>query len=365
MIPTDKSTLIRSGFAVLLALFAGCDRGRNQQRFRTEYRMQVTVGPNNHWGKGAAKFAELVQQKTNGRIHIKPYYGGQLIKGAQLNSSQMVAGGAIDCAFESTINTAPVIPAMNLFSLPFFVASYDRVDRLENGNTGKLLFDQMRQKGLEPLAWGENGFRQLTNSKHRIAAPQDLDGLKIRVVGSPIFIDIFRALGADPVNMNWGDAVSAFQQHVVDGQENPCGILLAVRIYQYHPFITYWNYAIDPLVLYWNRKQFEAFPPDIQQAIREAAAEAARYQKALARVGLDDGTALRVLREEFKSEPEITAPTAYMEEKGAKITILTPAQQQTFRTAVKKVTEKWRQTIGKAVLSAARQDLRETTGSQP
>jgi tripartite ATP-independent transporter DctP family solute receptor len=364
MTTLGKAPRIRKRYgAILMAAAAVClvlACGRKSGGFRPEYRMQVTVGPANHWGRGAAKFAELVAEKTGGRVNVKPYYGGQLLKGAQLNSSQMVAGGAIDCALESTINTAPVIPAMNIFSIPFFVQTYENLDRLESGKTGDLLFEQMRAKGLTPLAWGENGFRQLTNSKHAVDSPDDLNGLKVRVVGSPIFIDIFRVLGADPVNMNWGDAVTAFQQRVVDGQENPAGILLAVQIYQYHKHITYWNYVIDPLMFYWNEKQFDAFPQEVQTAIREAAEEAARYQKALARAGLDDGTALRILQDEFGTEPDIPNPTAYLQEKGAEITVLTPEQTAAFKQAVQPVADKWLDVVGADVVQAANDDL-ETT----
>src|SRR6056297_1872771 len=253
---------------MLVGTGGGCFR-QSEPGFKNEYKMQVTVGSTTYWGRGAARFAELAGKKTGGRIKIKPYYGSQLLKGAQLNSAQMVASGTIDCAFESTINTAPVLPSMNIFSLPFFINTFERLDRIEQGKTGQLLFEKMRKKGLEPLAWGENGFRQLTNSKRMVTTPGDLNGLRVRVVGSPIFIDIFRQLGADPVNMNWGDAVSAFQQKIVDGQENPPGILLAVRIHQYHQYATFWNYAVDPLILYWNKKQWGKFPKDIKTALRE------------------------------------------------------------------------------------------------
>ena len=124
---------------------------------------------------------------------------------------------------------------------------------------------------MQPLAWAENGFRQVTNSKRPIASPADLKGLRIRVVGNPLFMDTFRQLGADPVNMNWGDAQTAFQQGVVDGQENPVGVLIPVQIWQYNKYVTMWNYLVDPLVFYWNKKQWQAFPPDIQKAMKEAA----------------------------------------------------------------------------------------------
>ena len=172
------------------------------EEFKKEYKLQVTVGPTFYWSQGAAKFAELVKEKTGGRIIIKPYYGSSLLQGAQLKSAQLVAKGVIDCAFESTINISSVIGECNLFSLPFFINTFENLDRLEQGKTGEAVFSAMKKKGLMPLAWGENGFRQITTGKKEIHRPEDLKGMKVRIVGSEIFIDIFRQLGADPMNMN-------------------------------------------------------------------------------------------------------------------------------------------------------------------
>lgn len=351
--------LIAAGFATTLSSCRRSPAGKDgAPTFKTEYRMQVNVGPTTYWGMGAAKFAELVKEKTHGRIRVKPYYGSQLLKGAQLNAAQTVAMGGIDCAFESTINTAPAIPEMNVFCLPFFIPSYAAIDRVEKGQCGRLLFNAMEKKGLMPLAWGENGFRQLTNSRHAVQRPEDLKNLKIRVVGSPLFIDIFRTLGADPVNMNWGDAITAFQQGTVDGQENPVQILLAVQIHQYHKFMTRWNYLADPLILYWNRKEFLAFPADIQQAIRAAAGDAAQYQKALARTGLDNGASLALLKDKFKFTPKIVDPLAHFKQHGITITQLGAAERQAFKQATAAIREKWTERIGRAVVEAAKLDMK-------
>lgn len=350
-----------AGFAIGIFLMANAcgQRGGVERAFKAEYRMQVNVGPRTTWGMGAARFAELVRERTGGRISVKPYYNSELLRGAQLLAAQMVARGSIDCALESTINISPVVPGMNIFVLPFVVRSFDRVDRLQRGDTGRLLFDQMRAKGLEPLAWGENGFRQLTNSRKPVRSPADLRGLRVRVVGSPIFVDIFRALGADPVNMNWGDAITAFQQGAVDGQENPVGILLPSQIYEYHRHATFWNYACDPLVLYWCKSEWDKFPRDIQDAIRSAAEEACAFQKALARVGLDGGESVRLLAERFGYAPDVSEPVALMQEKGMAIVVPTEEELARFREATRPVTEKWKEMIGRDIVNAAERDLKE------
>ncbi len=325
--------------------------------FKKEYKMQINVGPQFYWGMGAQKFSDLVKQRTNGQINIKPYWGSSLLKGAQLKSAQLVANGVIDCAMESTINISPVITEANIFSLPFFINTFENLDRLEQGQTGKAVFTSMDAKGLVGLAWAENGFRQVTNSKREIRSPEDVRGLRLRVVGSPIFIDIFRQLGADPVNMNWGDAVSAFQQGVVDGQENPVGVLVPVQIYQYHKYATFWNYLVDPVIYYWNKKQWEAFPPDIQKIIQEAAQEAGRFEIALCRAGLDGDKSLNVLKNEFNHTMEVPEPVKFMESKGMTVTFLSDEERQAFIEATKPLYEKWVPKIGEDLYKKALSDM--------
>jgi tripartite ATP-independent transporter DctP family solute receptor len=325
--------------------------------FKKEYKLQVTVGPNFYWGQGAAKFAELVKEKTGGQINIKPYYGSSLLQGAQLKSAQLVAKGVIDCAFESTINISSVIPECNTFSLPFFVNTYENLDKLEQGETGQAIFKAMKKKRMMPLAWGENGFRQITNDKIAIRRPQDLTDMKVRVVGSPIFIDIYRQLGADPVNMNWGDAITAFQQGVVDGQENPAGVLMPVQIWQYHSQVTFWNYLADPLIFYWNKQQWDKFPKDIQQAILQAAIEAGRFEKALCRAGLDGKTSINILKNEFNHVMKNPDPISFLKQNKMTVTILSDEERETFKKATQPVYEKWVPRIGKELVEKARKDM--------
>jgi TRAP-type C4-dicarboxylate transport system substrate-binding protein len=215
----------------------------------------------------------------------------------------------------------------------------------------------MEKVGLTPLAWAENGFRQITNSKHPILSPEDLKGLRIRVVGNPLFMDTFRQLGADPVNMNWGDAQTAFQQGVVDGQENPVGVLIPVQIWQYHKYATMWNYLVDPLIIYWNQKEWKAFPEDIRKAIKASAEESGRFEIALCRAGLDGDKSINVLKNEFKYDMKVPEPVKFMESKGMTVSFLTDAQVKAFVEATAPVTEKWAKEIGSNLVQKARADM--------
>lgn len=325
---------------------------------KKEYKLSLVVGPTFPWGEGAEMFADLVRKKTDGKINIKVYYGGQLFKGEQTSEFQLMSLGAIDFAFGSTINWSGVIPELNVFSLPFFVRNYDRLDRLEQSEVGQHLFDLMDAKGVKPLAWAENGFRQITNSAHPIVKPEDMKGLKIRVVGSPIFIDIYHQLGADPVNMNWGDATTAFAQGVVDGQENPAGVLVPASIWEYHKYATFWDYLVDPVVVSVSGRVWDTFPPEIQKKIQAAATEAARWEKAMVRRGLDHGKALDVLKN-YDTDLEFTDYTEYLRSKGMDVTVLDKAQKQDFRDALQPIYDKWVPEIGKELVENARAAMAE------
>jgi TRAP-type C4-dicarboxylate transport system substrate-binding protein len=314
--------------------------------FKKEYKMQINVGPQFYWGMGAQKFSDLVKERTNGQINIKPYWGSSLLKGAQLKSAQLVANGVIDCAMESTINISPVITEANIFSLPFFINNFENLDKMEYGETGKAIFNAMDAKGLVGLAWAENGFRQVTNSKLAIRTPADVKGF-----------DTFRQLGADPVNMNWGDAVTAFGQGVVDGQENPVGVLVPVQIWQYHKYATFWNYLVDPVIIYWNKKQWNKFPPDIQKAIKDSAEEAGIFEKALCRAGLDGDKSLNALKNKFNHTMEVPEPVKFMESKGMTVTFLTDDQRNAFIDATKPLYEKWVPKIGQELYKQAMADM--------
>ena len=232
------------------------------------------------WGEASAKFADLLKERTQGRINVKNYYAGQLFAGKQTNEFTLLNQGVADFAFGSTINWSPQVKELNLFFMPFLVPSYKAQDAIQAGEAGKKLLQLMESKGVMPLAWGENGFRQVTNSKRAIKTPGDLDGLKIRTTSSPIFIDIFRAMGANPVNMNWGEAQTAFQQGTVDGQENPVvSVIIPSKLWTSQKHITFWNYVIDPLVLGMSKLTWDSLTAEDKAIVKKTAEEVMAWQK--------------------------------------------------------------------------------------
>ncbi len=307
--------------------------------YKKEYKMSVVVGPKLPWGAGATKFADLVRERTDGRINIKVYTSSSLMAGKQTNEFLIHRQGVADFCFASTINWSTTIKPLNLFNLPFFFPDYKALDAVTQGEVGAEIADMLSQKGVTLLAWGENGFREITNSKRAITKPADLEGLKIRVVGTPVFIQTMKALGANPVNMNWGDAQVAFQQGVVDGQENPVvAIEIPVKIWQFHQFATIWRYVIDPLMLTVNNKVMASFSKEDQKIIKQAAVEAADEQRLIVRKGLiaPDLSALDLLRSH-----------------GMEVTVLDTATRDQFKAKTTAVYDKWVPVVGADLVKKA------------
>ncbi len=306
--------------------------------YKPEYKLSLVVGPKGPWGESAVKFADLVREQTGGKINIKCYFAGQLFAGMQTNEFLITRQGIADFAVGSTINWSPTIKELNLFSLPFFFPDYKSLDAVKAGEPGKKIYKIIEERGVVGLGWGENGFRELTNSKRPVRKPEDLEGLKVRVVGSPIFIDIFRALGANPMSINWAEALTAFQQGTVDGQENPIvSVITPYKLWEMHKNITIWHYAIDPLILGVNKEVWDSFDPKDREIIAKAAKEAMAWDIKEARKGLEGST------EAFDM----------LKGKGMELIVLTPKDKEAFKAKTKSIYEKWNKEIGSDLVSEA------------
>jgi tripartite ATP-independent transporter DctP family solute receptor len=313
------------------------------QQYKSEYRLSLVLGTAFPWGKGGELWAEKVRERTQGRINIKLYPGTSLVQGDQTREFSALRQGVIDMAVGSTINWSPQVKQLNLFSLPFLMPDYAAVDALTQGPVGTSLFETLSNAGVVPLAWGENGYREISNSKHAIKSPADLKGLKIRVVGSPLFLDTFTALGANPTQMSWADAQPAMASGAVDGQENPLAVYMAAKLHtvaQKH--LTLWGYIADPLIFVVNKDVWNSWTPADREIVRQAAIDAGKEEIAIARKGMVEADKPLV--------KEITA-------NGVTVTQLTAAEREAFVTATRPVYDKWKSQIGADLVNQAEKSI--------
>jgi tripartite ATP-independent transporter DctP family solute receptor len=313
--------------------------------YKNEFTLSVVPNEETPWGRAAARFAEAVRYRSHGRINIKSYFDGKLFAGKQTTEFQLLQDGTADFAIGSTINWSPQVKELNLFSLPFMFPSYRALDAVQAGETGKRLFKVIEQKGVVPIAWGENGFRELTNSKRPIRRPEDLKGLRIRVVGVPIFADIFRALGADPVNMNFGEAMLAIQQGTVDGQENPIWLIVPYRVWSANKHVTLWRYTIDPFILAVSAKTWVSLRSEDRTVVRKAGEEIMAQQKKESREGIEGATGVLDTLLKIYGMEEVR---------------LSPAEVKAFRDKTRAVYAKWADEIGSELVRGA-ESIVETT----
>jgi tripartite ATP-independent transporter DctP family solute receptor len=312
--------------------------------YKAEYKLSTVVARPMPWGIAGERWAELVKEKTGGKILIKVYPGTSLVGGDQTKEYTAIRQGAIDMAIGSTINWSPQVKELNIFSMPFLMPDYKAIDALTQGEVGKELWKILESKDTVPLAWGENGFRELSNSKKAIRKPDDLKGLKIRVVGSPLFLDTFTALGANPTQMSWADAVPALSSGAVDGQENPLTIFTVAKLHAAanQKYLTIWGYVADPLIFVVNKDVWASWKPEDQKAVREAAVQAAKENIEAARKGLI---------------PPDDSMIKEVESLGVNVVRLTEAEKTAFQKATKEVYEKWAKQIGPELVKKAEESI--------
>ena len=255
------------------------------QQYKAEYKMSTVVPPAFAWGKGGEIFANLVRERTAGRINIKQYPGSSLVQGDQTREFSAMRQGVIDVLCGAPINWYSTVRELAVFTLPFITPDHKALDAvLANKPVMDEYFDLVRKAGAEPVGVGETGFRQISNSKRPILKPADLKGIKIRVVGSPMYGEIMSTMGANPTFMSWADAQPALASGAVDAQENPLEVFLAAKIQNLgQKYVTKWNYSNDILLFAIANPVWQSWNAQDQKIVRESAQEAAKQQIALVR----------------------------------------------------------------------------------
>jgi tripartite ATP-independent transporter DctP family solute receptor len=284
--------------------------------------MSVVTNEDSSWTRGARLFADLVKQRSGGRIQITVYPNGELAGGNQLKELTMLQDGSIDFTYHSNLIYSNLDQSFAVISLPWLFTDYSQVDAALSGSAGSQLLKATEAQGIVGLAYGENGFRQLTNSRLAVHAPDDLHGLKIRIPDVGLYNSIYKAMGAIPITMNFGEVMGALKQGQIDGQENPIDIIVSARLYEAQNHITIWNYSYDAVILGINKKDWDGLPVAARAIVRQAASEASKEQVKLSRDAAR--TQLSLLRD-----------------KGMTVTELTSGQVQAFRAATDPVYVEW------------------------
>jgi tripartite ATP-independent transporter DctP family solute receptor len=242
-------------------------------------RLAHVVNEQDGFHLAAVKFKELVADRTEGAVNIDIYPNASLGDERTLLEGMQI--GTVDMGVITNGPVANFVEEMSVFELPFLFSSPQAAYGVLDGPIGQELLDKLSDVNLKGLAYAERGFRNLTNSKHEVNTPEDLDGLRIRVMENPVYVDTFRALGANAIPMAWTEALTAMQQGTIDGQENPVNVVHSFKLNETQKYMTLTRHTYAPAIFVMGMPAWNKLPEAAQDVLTEAAQEASEYEREL------------------------------------------------------------------------------------
>jgi len=276
---------------------------------------------------GMVRFAQLVRERTGGRVAVQIHHSRQLG-----DERQVVEGLQLGTVHLTVTSTGPLggfVPEMNVLDLPFLFRDAAHAYKVLDGEIGRGLLDKFTAVGIKGLAFWENGFRHVTTGKTPVERPADLKGLKIRVMENRVHQAAFRQLGADATPMAWGEVFTSLQQGLLDAQENPIPIVSTFKLYEVQKYLSLTGHVYSPAPVLMSKKAWDRMTPDLQKILLDTAMEVAKVQRQLNR-GQED-----------KQLGELRA-------KG--MTVIEHPDRNAFREAMKPVFEQFQGQFGKGLV---------------
>ncbi len=298
------------------------------------FRVAINGAPGHPVVVGCEKWAELIKAKSGGKMTLKVFPS---TLGGDVQVLSAVQGGTIDFAAMNSGILQGIQKEFAIFDLPFMFNSGSEADKVLDGPFGKKLGDLLPSKGLYSLAYMELGFRQITNNRRAITQASDIEGLKLRVIQAPIYIDTFTALGANPVPMSFSEVYTALESKIIDGQENPFSVIETSRFPEVQKYLAVSNHMYNPQSLIASKKKWDVLSKEEQDILASTALEARDWQRKNARALADKSLA------SLKKSMEVTE--------------LPPAEVAKIREKLKPVIEKYSANVGADLVKELQAEL--------
>lgn len=290
---------------------------------------------------GMEKFVELIKEKSGSKIDVKLFPGGVL--GGDVQTVSALQGGVIEMTVLNAGILASNVKQFGAVDLPFLFNSGEEADKVMDGAFGTGLMDLLPDTGLVGLGYWELGFRNLTNNRHPVTTLEDISGLKIRTIQSPIPIELFNSLGANAVPLPYTELYTALETGTVDGQENPAANILNAKFYEVQKYMTVTRHQYNPQIVLISKKIWDGLNDEEKALFQSAATEARDYQR-------------KVSREvDAKAIEDIKAT-------GMEVNELSPEETQKLRDAVKPLIDKFAAEIGPETVAALFKELETIRG---
>ncbi|ALI10061.1 MULTISPECIES: TRAP transporter substrate-binding protein [Pseudomonas] len=293
-------------------------------------------------GQGAQKFADLLSEKSGGKIKVRLFPGGTL--GGDVQTVSALQGGTLDITVLNSGILAAQAPDYAMLDFPFLFNNVEEAHAVIDGPVGQKLAAQLDSKGLVGLGYWDLGFRNLTNSKHPVTKLEDMQGLKIRVIQSPIYLETFSALGANPVPMAFPEVYTGLEQHTIDGQENPFTVIEGNKFYEVQKYLSVTGHIFNPQSLIISQKTWNRLNDDEKAMIRAAAAEAQAFQREVTAASMD------------KAKATLAAAMTVNE--------ITPAEKDRLRERVKPVVDKFAKSLDGDLVKTMYEEIAKVRAAQ-
>ena len=259
---------------------------------QTTMKISISTAQNSHQGVAIDTFAKEVAARTGGRYKVETFYNGSL--GGERESIEAVQLGTQELAFSSTGPVPNFVPDAKILDVPFLFRDKAHARAVLDGPIGQELLTKFDAKGFKALAWAENGFRHMTNSKRDVKEPADLKGLKMRTMENPVHIAAYKGLGIITTPMAFPEVLTALQQGTVDGQENPLPVIMSAKFSQVQKHLSLTGHVYSPCIFVMNKGSFDKLSAADKTAFLDAAKVAAKANRD--RVDQDDANGVKELR---------------------------------------------------------------------
>jgi tripartite ATP-independent transporter DctP family solute receptor len=271
----------RHVLALGLALAGGATAADAQDIQERTIRFGHLNNPDHPTSTGVKKFAEIVAAKTGGKIKVQEFPSSQL--GNELQQQSALQGGVQEMLVASTTSLAGIVKEFGVFDFPFLFSNERQADAMVDGPLGKMLGAKLAEKGVVVLGFFDLGFRNITNGKRPITKPEDLEGLKLRVIPNPVVLETFKTFKANPIPMPFAELYGALESKAVDGQENPFAVIASSKFYEVQKYVSGTNhvYATNPVQI--SKRFWDKLSPAEHKLLQDAAIEAQIYQRAASR----------------------------------------------------------------------------------
>ncbi|MBN8242215.1 TRAP transporter substrate-binding protein DctP [Nitratireductor aquimarinus] len=283
-----------------------------------EIKFSYPVAQDSTMGQTVTKFAELVEEKTDGAVTVRQFPQAQI--GNEIQSISSAQGGIVEMAVTTTAGLAAMVPEFNVFQLPFMFGSYEQLDKVSRSPVSQKILDKMEPNNLVGLCFWDYGFRNITNNKRPVTSLDDVQGLRIRTIQNKVYIDALSAMGMNPTPLPFPETFTALETGAIDGNEIANDVTRSTSFYEVQDYLTETQHFTTISVVYASKKFWDGLDASQQDAVRAACAESSDYNREI--INASSGETLEFLKE-----------------KGMQIDTISAENLQAFRDAVKPVVE--------------------------